>query len=400
MNRAPFSTDYWHAIVTNQDTGMSRSELEHEMLRTLKAEVPQMCSVTMERACNLHCAHCIYPCHASSESISRKARLPELILRAVEQLPGQEPLLLHEGRTLQPWHVEVMSSARKHRPGLKVGLIDNGTYAKHLDKFSQSGLRLDWLDISIDGDEQTHNLQRRSAIAYRDAIRGLEHGREVTKRGGRVTALFTMTSINHVDLKAAAKALFEPTGCEAYVDELHVTTVTPIKKSLIDLEQLDLTTFWQQAQSVYARYGQNDGRQRVFFRLYRHHELAKLARTTSKDEMRDALRDVRFAPGEVHFTLCGVPFIYSPLSTWPGETFLIDADGAYRTAYSIGETLVDLQKGKNKEGEDLTGYTVEGHLKPDFDLARLYRRCVDMWWRFKGKQFLREEATIFRQFNL
>lgn len=400
MERAPFSTDYWYSIVTNQKTDMSRSELEREMLRTLKAETPQMVSVTMERMCNLQCAHCIYPCDVSSESASREAKLSELVKSAVEQLPSNSPRLLHEGRILRPWHIDVLRTARVVRSDLKIGLIDNGSFTKHIDRFD--GLRLDWLDVSVDGDEQAHNAQRRSTKAYRDAIRGLELGREVTKsleEGGRVTALFTTTSINHASLASAAKALFEPAGKDALVDELHVTTVTPSKVDLLSLEQNDLTEFWKQTQEIYRRYGQANGKQRVFFRLFRHHELAKLARVTSADEVRAAFSEgIRLAPGEVHFNLHGVPFIYAPLSIWPGETFLIDADGAYRTAYSIGYTLADLQKGHNIQGEDLTGYTI-AKLKLGFNLARLYRRCVDVWWNFKGRQFLREEADIFKQLS-
>src|SRR3989344_6481406 len=105
------------------------------MLAALKKEVPHMCSVTMERACNLQCGHCIYPPETSSEALSQAAKLPELILRAVEQLPSNAPRLLHEGRIIRPWHVDALSAARQRRQDLGIGLIDNGTYVRVMDRF-------------------------------------------------------------------------------------------------------------------------------------------------------------------------------------------------------------------------------------------------------------------------
>lgn len=390
MERALFSTDYWLSLVSGQETGHKKPEMIRMMLRALKEEIPQMCSVTMERSCNLQCSHCIYPRSPSNEAHSREI-LPGLVRRAVEQLPGKNPRLLHEGRTLRAWHVELMSDASRYRPGLEVGLIDNGTYTRHIDAFARAGFKLDWLDISVDGDEQAHNAQRRSARAYHQAMEGLKRARNVTKE--RVASLFTLTTINHASLEAAAQALFEPLGREALVDEMHISTITPSKAQLLALEQHDLSIFWQQAKAVFKRYGKTNGKQRVFFRLYRHQEIAKLARATSGGEVLEALRHALLAPGEIYFTLRGIPFIYAPLSIWPGETFLIDADGAYRTAYSIGETLSDLQRGWNDDGRDLRGYTVE-ILENDFNLRKAYRQCVDQWWRFAGKNFFREEMEI------
>ncbi|MDD5438058.1 MAG: radical SAM protein [Patescibacteria group bacterium] len=391
MKRALFSTDYWYALATRRKTGHTQTELVRLMLQALRKEIPEMCSVTFERGCNLQCAHCIYPPSKSTEACSRRV-LPELVKSAVKQLPSNNPLLLHEGRVIHPWHISVMAEAKRIRPDLKVGLIDNGSYTQHLDAFRQENLTLDWLDISVDGDEEAHNKQRRSPKAYKQAMRGLEVAREVTN--GRVTSLFTITKLNHDRLEAAADALFG----RGLIDELHVSTITPAKPHLEALEQPNLSAFWKQTQTIYRRYGQTDGKQRIFFRLYRHQELAKLAAVTSRREMKEAFKGASVAPGEVHFTLRDIPFIYAPLSIWPGETFLIDADGAYRTAHSIGEKLSDLQRGYYGNGRDLRGFTVE-QLKPYFDLRKAYRKCVDQWWQFAGSRFLEEELQIFKQFK-
>lgn len=378
---------------------MGERELEDGMLEALKHEVPEMCSVTMERACNLQCLHCLYRPEKSSEELSRVARLPEVVLRAVDQLPGKMPHLLHEGRIIRPWHVEVLAAARQRRAHLRIGLIDNGTYVQVMNEFKNCEFVLDWLDLSLDGPEAVHNEQRGSGTAYAHAMKGFLYAREITKpqqEGGRVTSLFTLTTINHASVEATADILFGGND-GPLVDQFHVTTMSPTRTSLSPFEQQDLREFWPQIKRVFHRYGYDeDGRQRVFLRLYRHQELLKLAKVVGGRAMRHAFtKDLLFAPGEVYFMVDGVPCVFAPLSLWPGEEFLIDADGRYGTAYSIGHTLANLRRGKNDEGEDLKGFSVE-QLTPTFDLVQLYRRCVDQWWRFRGMHYLEEEVKIFR----
>lgn len=392
--RQPFSTDYWHARVVARSDENDELDLERDMHVALKKEIPSMCSVTFERACNLQCRHCIYPYERSSEQASRQANLPELVHRAVEQLPGDEPRLLHEGRILRPWHVDVLAEAARRRPSLRIGLLDNGTYLRSIERFVRHGLKLDWVDISIDGPESVHNLQRGNAHAFRDALQGLRQAREIVASNGRVTSLFTLTELNYGSLLETADFLFG----HGLIDQLHVTTLSPARAELIDLERFDLREFWSQARHAFRKYEHNArGDQRMFFRLYRHQELLKLAHVIGHREVARAFEQgVEFAPGEVYLTLQDVPIVFAPLSLWPGETFLIDADGTYRTAYSISRTLAELRLGRTKDGEDTRGFSVET-LSGDFDLPSLYRRCVDQWWKFRGRRYLKEEAEVLRR---
>ncbi|MEN9557968.1 MAG: hypothetical protein RL141_337 [Candidatus Parcubacteria bacterium] len=398
MSRIPFSTDYWYARITN-DGERENESLDNAMQSALKQEVPQMCSVTMERACNLQCAHCIYPPEGSSAALSKKADLPKLILRAVEQLPGDTPRLLHEGRIIRWWHVDALHAARQARRDLRIGLIDNGTYLRVMDRFKHHNFVLDWLDLSLDGPEAVHNAQRGSSTAYRDTMQGFARARKVTKHpkdGGRVTALFTLTRMNHTSLCEVAQILFG--SPDPLADQLHITTLSPARREIEQMEQINLSAFWNQARHVFNQYGySSDGNQRIFFRLYRHQEIEKLAHVVGAHAFYQSFTETaRFSPGEVYFTLQDVPLVFSPLSLWPGETFLIDADGTFRTAYSISRSLSSLRKGRGDDGEDLRGFSVE-QLTPGFDLVALHRRCVDQWWSFRGKRYLAEEVEIFRK---
>jgi MoaA/NifB/PqqE/SkfB family radical SAM enzyme len=396
MSQVLSSTDYWYARAVLTDPTPSVPT----MLATLKLETPQMCSVVFERACNMRCAHCIFPRgEKMSEQLSRAIGLDSLVVEAARQLPGPAPRLLHEGRILRPWHLDVLVAARQARPDLQVGLIDNGTYVSHLEEFRKRGFRLDWLDLSLDGPEAVHIAQRGKDSAFRDAMSGFQHAREVVKpraEGGRVSALFTLTTINRGALEATADLLLGgPDG--PLVDEFHVTTVSPARPGLELVEQHDLSEFWAQARRVYAKYGQDEtGRQCVFFRLYRHQELPKLARIIGNAALHEAFATAEVAPGEVYLKLDGVPVVYSPLSLWPGETFLIDVDGYCRTAYSIALSLADLRRGQDASGADTTPYTV-AKLEPGFNLEQTYQQCVDKWWSVLGQRYFEEEIEVFRQ---
>lgn len=100
--------------------------------------------------------------------------------------------------------------------------------------------------------------------------------------------------------------------------------------------------------------------------------------------------------GKMTFKIDGVPVNYFPVSIWPPEEFIIDADGANRVAFSISHTLKDLQSGKDKEGGDTNGYTVD-YLNSNSDFIKTYQKSVDQWMEFKGKDFLKEEVEMFER---
>lgn len=387
------STDHWYSMML--EDFRNREQQQKIMLDLLKNEPPEMVSVTFERACNLQCSHCLYPKAASSEKISKENHLADRVLEAVNQLPGESPKLLHEGRILKNWHIDVLIAARKERPDLQIGLIDNGTFIKCQNKLDQTGFQFDWIDISLDGTEKVHNQQRNNPLAFSQAITGLKNARKNLTAKGRLSVLFTATSINHNNIEATADLLFVP-GKEL-ADTFQITTVSPIGAANEGIEQMDFSEFWKQCRSAYQKYGIGPaGQPRISIRFYRHHELLKIARVIGKEKLLTAFRDTaRVVSGEISLVIDGIPVRYSPLSLWPQETFLIDSDASYRTAYSIGFSLKDLKTAKSEKGENLQAFTVE-NLKPGFDLKKLYRKCVDQWWQAKGQQYFQEEYDLFK----
>ncbi|MDD3449948.1 MAG: heme d1 biosynthesis radical SAM protein NirJ [Gammaproteobacteria bacterium] len=149
------------------------------------------------RRCNLTCKHCYsisadtdFPGELSTEEVYgvmddlRAFGVPVLILS------GGEPLL-------RPDIFDI--SRRAKAMGFYVGLSSNGTLidAGAIDAVAAVGY--DYVGISIDGLEETHDRFRRKEGAFREALRGVRLCRE---RGLKVGLRFTLTRDNAHDLPA------------------------------------------------------------------------------------------------------------------------------------------------------------------------------------------------------
>jgi hypothetical protein len=303
------------------------------------------------------------------------------------------PRFLHDGRILRRWHLDVFRRLREVRPDMRLGLIDNGTYTRLANHFDD--LQLDWLDISLDGMKEAHNLQRQNPHAFDQAIEGLRRGREFVRDrndAGKVTSLFTLTNINHGQVGAVANFLFK----EGLVDELHITPMTPASamNQALEISLDQFATAWEEI----IRAIQEHGERKAFFRIYRVEDLAKLAHSVGTEMFRRSLGDasVNAVTGELILDIKGISVSFLPASIWPQETFLVDADGVYRTAYSAQYTLAEFASGKSVGGENIRGYSV-AKLTEGSSLAELYHQCVEQWWRFLGEKLLHKELGFFQR---
>jgi MoaA/NifB/PqqE/SkfB family radical SAM enzyme len=301
---------------------------------------------------------------------------------------GNPPLLIHEGRILTAWHLDVLDSVKSVRPDINFFLIDNGkTLTACQDKIQQSGFHFDTIDISLDGPREVHNTQRDDPEAFAEALNGLSFACDVSDQ---VTSLFTITSINHESVKGTAKLLLGGNR----VDTWHLTGMSPARPKIkpYAASKDEWKTAWQQIKKVYKRWPD-----RTFVHLYNHHDLKMVAQAADQS-LSECIQTGRFGVehGQIVFALDGVKIEYSPLSIWPQETFLIDSDAACRVAYSLAYTLDELRSGTDRFGNPCAQYTVK-QLKEGDKLQSVYKNCVDQWWSFKGQQYLKEERELFNK---
>lgn len=347
----------------------------------LYSESPNLVSAVMERTCNLQCLHCLYPEEKTSAHISREVGLTDIVQNMVRQLPAGSSFL-HAGRIVRPWHVEVLASLRALRGSeIALGLIDNGSYTRLMKHFERLSLRLDWIDVSVDGDEFAHNAQRNSRNAYAAAREGIRMGRQVADK---VTSLMTLTKLNSHTTQSVIETLL----MSGEVDELHFTPASPYGEQIVPLIMgvPETRAAFAGLQQVAADAAIAS---KIFYRMYRVEDLELLAQAIGHAAVREGLEQGIVDQGRILFHVNGVEVTYFPLSIWPQEEVLIDADGTYRVAGSGQYSLEQYVRGE----QNVSAYTAD-QLTATSDLIASYRKAVRHWWNFAGRQHLAQELNV------
>lgn len=365
------SAEVWHEAICSVNNKGSK------IPASLHKEIPNMLSVNMERSCNMSCLHCIYQKEVSSKNISSQHCLQTVAGNMAKQLNGDNPLFLHEGRRFAEWHLNIYKAVRIANSKIKLGLLDNGSYTNYIEAFKREGVYLDWLDVSVDGPESIHNLQRNSTKAFETAITGLKRGAEIAKQ---TNVLMTLTQINYKHVLETASMVFQNGA-----NQLHITPVSPTKKfsQAVDIEEMRI------ALSQICRATKKFGKEKIFFRIYRHEDLIKLAEVVGHKAFTKAFKSAFVRGSELLLKLRGLTISYFPISLWPTETILIDADAAYRVAFSAEHTLSELRNGL----EELT----VSQLTENSNLQNEYHHCVSHWWNNFGNNFFLKEKEVIRK---
>lgn len=168
------------------------------------------------RRCNLTCKHCYaisadkdFPGELSTVEAFRvmddlkAARVPVLILS------GGEPLL-------RPDIFEI--AARAKAMGFYTALSSNGTLIDTANIDAIAGIDFDYVGVSLDGIQETHDRFRRLAGAFDRSLAGIRLCRE---RGLKVGVRYTMTQDNAHDLPALLKLVEDESIDRFYFSHLN-----------------------------------------------------------------------------------------------------------------------------------------------------------------------------------
>jgi heme d1 biosynthesis radical SAM protein NirJ len=154
------------------------------------------------RRCNLCCEHCYsisadidFPGELTTREVYRTLDDLKAFGVPVLILSGGEPLL-------RPDLFEV--AARAKSLGLYVGLSTNGTLIDETMARRIAGVGFDYVGISLDGTEPTHDRFRRMQGGYRAALNGI---RRCRNEGIKVGLRFTLTQRNASELPAMLQLL-------------------------------------------------------------------------------------------------------------------------------------------------------------------------------------------------
>ena len=168
------------------------------------------------RRCNLTCKHCYsisadkdFPGELSTADVYsvmddlKRFRVPVLILS------GGEPLL-------RPDIFEIAQRAKAM--GFYVGLSSNGTLIdeSNIDRIAAVGF--DYVGVSLDGIQETHDKFRRKEGAYNASMHGI---RLCKSRGIKVGIRFTLTQDNAHDLPGLLRLMEEEDLDKFYLSHLN-----------------------------------------------------------------------------------------------------------------------------------------------------------------------------------
>jgi heme d1 biosynthesis radical SAM protein NirJ len=162
------------------------------------------------RRCNLNCLHC----YSTSADVDFKGELNTVeALAVLEQLRAAHvPALILSGGEplLRPDLYDI--AARAKELGLHLSLSSNGTLLTddHARRLAQTGF--DYVGISLDGLQATHDQFRRHVDAFAEALAGIRRARDT---GLRVGVRMTLTEHNAAELPAVV-ALTEAEGIDKF----------------------------------------------------------------------------------------------------------------------------------------------------------------------------------------
>lgn len=172
-----------------------RDDLSAETLlrRIYRHSVPQQAEIIFTSACEFRCAHCIYsPAYTKQNSSIEVGSWLHLLDHVSSELGITT--FVYSGRAVTATGTELLASLRSQNPTCRIGLIDNAiSFRPHLSALTQA--HLDWVDVSFDGDPESHDRQRGRKGAFAEALAGLELLQEV-RLAPRLNILTCVTRIN------------------------------------------------------------------------------------------------------------------------------------------------------------------------------------------------------------
>lgn len=168
------------------------------------------------RRCNLTCRHCYsisadkdFPGELNTEEVYTVMDDLKALSVPVLILSGGEPLLRPDIFTIAR-HAKAM--------GFYVGLSSNGTLITQANIKAIADTGFDYVGISLDGIEHTHDRFRRKDGAFRESMHGIHLCRDA---GIKVGVRFTLTQDNAGDLSAMLQLVEEEGIDKFYLSHLN-----------------------------------------------------------------------------------------------------------------------------------------------------------------------------------
>lgn len=182
----------------------SREEDSLESLRAIyRDHYPTQGELIFTGACEFQCRHCIYP--PDYARFNRNISLAEWEKIIIGFRDVGIDTFVYGGRSVTSAGIRLLKLMRGIFPEVRIGLIDNGVSMAPLRE-EVAALGLDWIDISLDGLEHDHDLQRGRKGSFREGLQGALWLKE-HEAAPKVNILTCLTTINRKSIIPMVKEL-------------------------------------------------------------------------------------------------------------------------------------------------------------------------------------------------
>jgi MoaA/NifB/PqqE/SkfB family radical SAM enzyme len=351
--------NYWQNAISGDIS-------EKDLLFQIKNYYPPLTSVAFTRECMLRCRHCVYPPANSSDIKLNNLKRIDRIIAATFKAGSRD--LIHIGRTLKKEHLPILKKYQDR--GMSLNLIDNGSGVRLIKEIKKSGVFFDGgIDISIDGNKQSHEAQRGSG-AWQLALDGIEKLKEVA---GHISVTGTASSLNYdtiVDGLLLVKKKYP------FIRLIQVTTTSPAK---FQTERMNL-----KPNEMRKLFGQLLAISHLFppkLLIYQNNDIEAILEKLSRYDY----PKTKYI--HMEWKINNLIVAYFPESIVTAEEFGIDANGRHVLPFGLDYHLNERPEKWEMRDDLITS-------NPD----RSYELLVDKFFKTYGQKKLQQEKKIFKKF--
>ncbi|MGR3174578.1 MAG: radical SAM protein [Candidatus Scalindua sp.] len=156
---------WWDLIHSEKDL----FEIKQELRLVYESNLPELGAMILSSTCQYNCKHCIYHPDYSKFNACLSFDQWKMIIRNIyEDL--EIKTFIHNGRSMDDTGIKVLQWMRQEFSDVRIGLIDNGiSLIPYLDELYD--IQPDWIDISIDGMDKEHGLQRNRVGSFNETFK-------------------------------------------------------------------------------------------------------------------------------------------------------------------------------------------------------------------------------------
>jgi len=182
--------EIWKELISSES---NVQEMQMRLEEIYRNNLPFIAEIIMNSHCSSRCLHCIYA--PDYERYNRNMSWEEwkTAFQIIYEKLGLKRFIF-DGRAITRECIQAIRLLKQDFPGVKVGLIADGI---SLEPFVEDLIDCppDWLDVSVDGLEKDHDIQRNCKGSYRKTIDTLIHLKE-SESFEKINILTCLTTLN------------------------------------------------------------------------------------------------------------------------------------------------------------------------------------------------------------